>query len=73
MQVWTYKGRVAFVLSVLEKDKPVADCMKLRRLSQIMLDIMGGDLRQRQHGSGVAICPGIPGSCRSIFPPPAHS
>ena len=41
MQVWTYKGRVAFVLSVLEKDKPVADCIKLRRLSQIMLYIIG--------------------------------
>ena len=40
MQVWTYKGRVAFVLSVLEKNKPVADHVKLQRLSQIMLDIM---------------------------------
>lgn len=44
LQVWTYKGRVAFVLSVLEKNKPVQDCVKLQRLRQIMLDIMGGDL-----------------------------
>ena len=44
VQVWTYKGRVAFVLSVLEKNKPIADRLKLQRLSQIMLDIMGGDL-----------------------------
>ena len=44
LQVWTYKGRVAFVLSVLEKNKPIADHVKLQRLSQIMLDIMGGDL-----------------------------
>ena len=42
--MWTYKGRVAFVLSVLEKNKPLADSMKLQRLSQLMLDIMGGDL-----------------------------
>ncbi|CAL5228986.1 g12223 [Coccomyxa viridis] len=42
--VWTYKGRVAFVLSVLEKNRPIADRLKLQRLSQIMLDIMGGDL-----------------------------
>ena len=32
------------MLSVLEKSKPIADSMKLQRLSQIMLDIMGGDL-----------------------------
>ena len=44
LQVWTYKGRVAFVLSVLEKNTPIADSTKLQRLSQIMLDIMGGSL-----------------------------
>ncbi len=40
-QVWTYYGRVAFVLSVLEKGKPIADQLKLQRLRQIMLGIMG--------------------------------
>ncbi|CAL8463116.1 g2650 [Coccomyxa elongata] len=39
--VWTYYGRVAFVLSVLEKGKPIADQVKLQRLRQIMLGIMG--------------------------------
>jgi len=32
---------VAFVLSVLEKGKPIADQLKLQRLRQIMLGIMG--------------------------------
>ncbi len=39
--MWTYYGRVAFVLSVLEKGKPIADQVKLQRLRQIMLTIMG--------------------------------
>ena len=65
MQVWTYKGRVAFVLSVLEKNKPVADHVKLRRLSQIMLDIMGGDLGIVSMDQ-VCFYPGRSGPCRSI-------
>jgi hypothetical protein len=40
-QVWTYYGRVAFVVSVQEKGKPIADQLKLQRLRQIMLGIMG--------------------------------
>lgn len=40
-QAWTFYGRVAFVLSVLEKGKPIADHVKLQRLRQIMLGIMG--------------------------------
>src|SRR6476661_1874726 len=38
--VWTYKGRVAFVFSVTEKGKPVADEMKLQRLRQMVEEIM---------------------------------
>ena len=40
MQVWTYHGRVAFVVSVLEGGHPIADDTKLGRLRQILLDIM---------------------------------
>lgn len=38
--VWTYKGRVAFVFSVTEKGKAVADETKLQRLRQMVADIM---------------------------------
>ncbi len=38
--VWTYRGRVAFVFSVTEKGKPVADEMKLQRLRQMVEEIM---------------------------------
>jgi predicted amino acid-binding ACT domain protein len=38
--VWTYKGRVAFVLSVTEKGQPVQDAIKLERLRQLVTDIM---------------------------------
>jgi UTP:GlnB (protein PII) uridylyltransferase len=38
--VWTYKGRVAFVFSVTEKGKPVADETKLQRLRQMVAEIM---------------------------------
>jgi hypothetical protein len=38
--VWTYKGRVAFVLSVTEKGMPVVDGIKLQRLRQLVLGIM---------------------------------
>lgn len=36
-QVWTYKGRVAFVLSITEKGMPVVDGIKLQRLRQLVL------------------------------------
>lgn len=65
LQVWTYKGRVAFVLSVLEKNRPIADRLKLQRLSQIMLDIMGGDLGIVTMDQ-VCLCPGRSGPCQSI-------
>lgn len=39
-QVWTYRGRVAFVLSVTEKGRPVCDGIKLQRLKQLVTDIM---------------------------------
>ncbi|PRW60951.1 uridylyltransferase [Chlorella sorokiniana] len=38
--VWTYKGRVAFVLSITEKGMPVVDGIKLQRLRQLVLGIM---------------------------------
>jgi glycine cleavage system regulatory protein len=38
--VWTYRGRVAFVFSVTEKGKPVADELKLQRLRQMVEEIM---------------------------------
>ena len=40
LQVWTYRGRVAFVLSVTEKGMPVVDGIKLQRLRQLVLGIM---------------------------------
>ena len=42
-QVWTYRGRVAFVLSVTEKGRPVCDSIKLQRLKQLVSDIMVAD------------------------------
>eukprot|EP00887_Chlorella_sp_A99_P007539 scaffold28.g7539.t1 len=39
--VWTYRGRVAFVLSVTEKGRPVLDSIKLQRLRQLVTEIMG--------------------------------
>lgn len=42
-QVWTYKERVAFVLSVTEKGKPVADGVKLSRLRQLVYERMNTD------------------------------
>lgn len=41
--VWTYKGRVAFVLSVTEKGQPVAEGLKAQRLQQLVRGIMGAD------------------------------
>lgn len=41
--VWTYRGRVAFVVSVTEKGRPVSDGIKLQRLKQLVTDIMAGD------------------------------
>ncbi len=38
--MWTYQGRVAFVLSVTEKGRPVSDGIKLQRLKQLVTDIM---------------------------------
>ena len=38
--MWTYHGRVAFVVSVLESGQPIGDSTKLGRLRQILLDIM---------------------------------
>ena len=37
LQVWTYRGRVAFVLSITEKGMPVVDGIKLQRLRQLVL------------------------------------
>lgn len=54
LQVWTYKGRVAFVLSITEKGMPVVDGIKLQRLRQLVLG---------EHGLGCIGCwPGV--SCR---------
>jgi hypothetical protein len=41
--VWTYQGRVAFVLSVTDKGRPIADMIKINRLQQLVHDIMRGE------------------------------
>lgn len=38
--VWTYRRRVAFVLSVTEKGRPISDYAKTRRLNEMMSDIL---------------------------------
>ena len=42
-QVWTYKHRVAFVLSVTENGMPVQDGIKLQRLQQLLFGMMDGN------------------------------
>lgn len=49
-QVWTYKGRVAFVLSITEKGMPVVDGIKLQRLRQLVLG------ERRGMGAGTGFC-----------------
>jgi hypothetical protein len=46
-QVWTFKNRVAFVLSVTDKGQPVRDGIKLQRLKQLLRTMMD------KHGNGV--------------------
>ena len=43
--MWTYKNRVAIVLSVTHKGQPIQDALKLQRLQQLLFDMMD---RQRQ-------------------------
>eukprot|EP00884_Botryococcus_braunii_P007924 jgi/Botrbrau1/17132/Bobra.0157s0030.2 len=38
--VWTYKGRVAFVLSVTESGLPIQDDHRLQRLRQLLLEMV---------------------------------
>ena len=40
VQVWTFKNRVAFVLSVTDKGEPVRDGIKLHRLKQLLRVMM---------------------------------
>ena len=40
LQVWTFKNRVAFVLSVTDKGQPVRDGIKLQRLKQLLRTMM---------------------------------
>ena len=40
MQVWTFKNRVAFVLSVTDRGEPVRDGIKLARLQQLLCNMM---------------------------------
>lgn len=40
MQVWTFKNRVAFVLSVTDKGVPIRDGIKLQRLKQLLCQMM---------------------------------
>ena len=47
LQVWTFKNRVAFVLSVTDKGQPVRDGIKLQRLKQLLRTMMD------KHGNGV--------------------
>ena len=39
-QVWTYRSRVAVVLSVTHKGQPIQDALKLQRLQQMLFDMM---------------------------------
>ena len=39
-QVWTYRSRVAVVLSVTHKGQPIQDATKLQRLQQMLFDMM---------------------------------
>jgi len=38
--VWTYRSRVAVVLSVTHKGQPIQDALKLQRLQQMLFDMM---------------------------------
>lgn len=40
VQVWTFKNRVAFVLSVTDRGEPVRDGIKLQRLQQLLCTMM---------------------------------
>ena len=40
IQVWTFKNRVAFVLSVTDRGEPVRDGIKLARLQQLLCNMM---------------------------------
>lgn len=51
-QVWTYRGRVAFVLSITEKGLPVVDGIKLQRLRQLVLGALPAGVRARRAGPG---------------------
>lgn len=42
-QVWTYKQRVAFVLSVTENGMPVQDGVKLQRLQELLFTMMDSE------------------------------
>lgn len=43
VQVWTYGGRVAFVLSVTAKGQPIHEDIRLQRLQQLLLLRMSPD------------------------------
>ena len=58
-QVWTYHGRVAFVLSVTEKGQPIADSVKLQRLRQILFSLMD------HNGEGIVNIKRVRPCCRS--------
>ncbi|KAL3142750.1 hypothetical protein ABBQ38_003051 [Trebouxia sp. C0009 RCD-2024] len=45
--VWTFKNRVAFVLSVTDRGEPVRDGIKLQRLQQLLCSMMD------QQGNGI--------------------
>lgn len=71
--VWTYKGRVAFVLSITEKGMPVVDGIKLQRLRQLVLGARAGagwQPRRACHGMR-AVARLLPALTRRRLPPPA--
>lgn len=41
--MWTYKGRVAFVLSVTENGRPIQDDHRLQRLRQLLLEMVDAE------------------------------
>lgn len=57
IQVWTFKNRVAFVLSVTDRGEPVRDGIKLQRLQQLLCSMMD------QQGNGIVniktVCTGF--------------
>lgn len=54
-QVWTYKGRVAFVLSVTENGRPIQDANRLEQLKKILTRMVNTDGHGVVHAKLVSV------------------